>query len=61
MTIMFCGGAATFLIVEELVMRSVQHRLITSVVVLVAGMASLGLLHFVLYLPVFHLTGKLAN
>ena len=61
MTTMFYGGAATFLLVDGLMMRGVQHRLITSVVLLVAGMAYLGLLHFVLCLPVFHLTGKLAN
>jgi len=58
---LFYGGGAAFLIVKEFVMRSVPHRLITSALVLVAGMWSLGLLHFVLYLSVFDLMRKLAT
>jgi hypothetical protein len=55
----FYGGAAVFSIVKELIVRSVPRRLVTSAAVVVAAVASLGLLHFVLYLPVLNLARKL--
>src|SRR4030095_3322008 len=55
----FYGGAAFFSIGKELIVRSVPRRLVTSAAVVVAAVASLGLLHFVLYLPVLNLARKL--
>jgi hypothetical protein len=55
----FYGGVAVFSIGKELIVRSVPRRLVTSAAVVVAAVASLGLLHFVLYLPVLNLARKL--
>jgi hypothetical protein len=57
----FYGGAAVFSMVKELVVRSVPRRLVTTAAVVMAAVASLGLLHFVLYLPVMDLAQKLAR
>jgi type II secretory pathway component PulF len=54
-------GAAILVIAKELVMRDVRGRLAATLVIFVAAASSVGLVVFVLYLPVLELLRKLVS
>ena len=55
------GGAAMVLIVKEFVVRDTRRRLAVTGFTFLVLMSSLGLVHYVLYLPLFDLVQKLSQ
>ena len=52
-------GAAVLVIAKEFVLRDVRRRLAATVIIFVATVSWVGLVHYVLYLPLFDLVKKL--
>jgi hypothetical protein len=55
------GATALFVLAKEFVVRDPRSRLSTTAIVFVAAASSLGLVIYVLYLPMFHLLNKMGT
>jgi len=54
-------GAAVLVIAKEFVLHKMRHRLATTAVVFLAAISSVGLVQYVLYLPLLDLVKKLSQ